>query len=528
MYDVVIVGWGPTGMTAACLLGRAGYRVGVFERYPAIYRLPRVGGVHDDVLRIFQEIGISEEVLPAAHVLTSYDMVHGGEIVFASPLSAEAAHGWPQQVSLFQPYFEGALDAVAKRSGTVGVHQGQRVIALSQTPDHVEITVEDVASGKRRTEQGRYLIGCDGGNGFVRGALGIDSEHFGFEQDWLVVDAALKRPRPGWPELRQFCDPDQPGMAMRMGKHHRRWAFMIFPGESLEDAVRPEAVWRRLDRPEGATAAEVTLIRHASYRFTAQLARRWRVGRVFLAGDAAHQMPPYLGQGLCSGIRDAQNLALKLGLALNGCAAEDFLDVYALERKPNCRSAIEESIRVGRAVIERDPEKVRRRDLALKTAQAQSTQQLVGYRTPGLTNGFIARKSAGRGAGAIFIQGRVAVGGRQGRFDDLIGRGFLILARQGDPIACLSESHRAFWKSLGGRIVTFGKGASDAADIHFGDAGGWYGRLLDEVGCNVIVKRADYHIFGMYRAVADLPAALDDMRAQLMAKATLQPRMPLS
>lgn len=133
-----------------------------------------------------------------------------------------------------------------------------------------------------------------------------------------------------------------------------------------------------------------------------------------------------------------------------------------------------------------------------------------------------------RGAGEVFVQGRVAVGGRRGLFDDLVGRGFLILARRGDPIASLSESHRVFWKALGGRIATFGEAASNAADIHFDDAGGWYGRLLDEAGCDIIVKRPDYHIFGRYGAVADLPAALDDMRAQLMTKATAQPRAPLS
>lgn len=519
MYDVLIAGWGPTGMTAACLLSRAGHKVAVFERHRGLYPLPRVGGVHDDILRVFQDIGIIDQVLPAAHVLTTYDMVHGDEVIFASPLSARAAHGWPQLVSVFQPYFERDLDNAARAFGA-DIHQGQRIVGISQAPDHVEITLEDVDSGARSTARGRYLIGCDGGNSFVREALAIESDNLGFDQDWLVVDGELKRQRESWPDLRQLCDPEQPGMAMRMGKYHRRWAFMIYPDESLADAIEPSAVWRRLDRPQGATPDEVTLIRHASYRFSAQLARQWRVGRVFLAGDAAHQMPPYLGQGMCSGIRDAQNLALKLDLVLSEHATDAFLDTYTLERSANCRTAIEESVRVGRSVIERAPDKVRARDLALKAAQAQSTQQLVGYRPPGLTEGFIARSSSNicKRAGDVFMQGRVAVNDREGLFDDLVGRGFLILARHGDPARALPEHLRAFWASLGGRFVTFGEMAAGSADIHFHDIDGWYGKLLDEAGGDVIVKRSDYHIFGIYGAVSDLPVAITDLQGQLLAQ----------
>ena len=514
MHDVIIVGWGPTGMTAANLLGRAGHRVAVLERYRDIYPLPRVGGVHDDIFRIFQDIGIADRVFPDGYVWKSYDMAHDGEVLFSSPMAKEAEHGWPQLVSLFQPYFEREYDSVARQSG-VQIFHGQRLIGVSVDGETVSVEVEDMDTGAKRRESARFLIGCDGGNSFVREALSIPMEHLGFEQDWLVVDGEIKRERAGWPEMRQMCDPARPGMTMRMGQHHRRWAFMVYPGESLEDAVKPESVWRRLDRPEGATPEEIKLIRHAAYRFSAKLAECWRKGPVFIAGDAAHLMPPYLGQGMCSGIRDAQNIAIKLDLVLRGLAGPRLLDSYELERKPNCRSFILESVRVGRTVIEQDPEKVRKRDEELRAAQARSTQQLGGYRSPPIAKGFIASGERARGAGAIFVQGRVDVRGKTGRFDDLVGRGFMLVAREGDPRSALSQTDRNLWESLGGKVATFGAGKSGANDIHFVDAGSRYGALLDETGCNVILKRPDSYVFGMYPSVADLPAAMEDLRAQL-------------
>jgi hypothetical protein len=175
-----------------------------------------------------------------------------------------------------------------------------------------------------------------------------------------------------------------------------------------------------------------------------------------------------------------------------------------------------ESIRVGRLVIEDDPKCVRERDDTLRQAQKSSTKQLVGYRIPGLSAGFIAREGASRGAGEVFVQGRVTdVSGTRGRFDDVMGRGYLIIARAGDPVAALSTEQRAYWRSLGGRILTFGNASSHEADGHFSDDGGWYGHFMNEFGANVIVKRPDYHVFGTYQSVEHLPRALEEMRVQL-------------
>ena len=342
-------------------------------------------------------------------------------MLLSSDVAPNATHGWPEYVSIYQPAFEAELDVIAKGLPGVEVFQGQRVIGVNQDAERVEIEVEG-DGGERRKVQGQYLIGADGGNSFIRDTLGIPYEDLGFDQDWLVIDGRAKRPRPGLPAMRQFCEPEQPGVTLQMGPHHRRWSFMIFPDELPEEAIKPESVWSRLDRPEGATPDEFELIRVASYKFQSLYAARWRDGRIFLAGDAAHQMPPFLAQGLCSGFRDAHNLAWKLDLVLRSKTPSAFLDNYETERGPNARATIVESMRVGQHVNERDPEKVRKRDEQLKAMQAEKERthgqkQLIAFRVPGFESGFVARKRAGvRGAGDALVQGRVRRGSSEGRF----------------------------------------------------------------------------------------------------------------
>ncbi len=516
MYDVIIVGYGPTGMLAAILLGRAGHRVAVIERYKTLYNLPRVGIVHDDVLRMFQEIGCIDQVWPATHFLPVYELAKNGRVLLSSDVSPLATHGWPEYISIYEPSFETELDRLAAAAPSIEIFRGAAASALTQTGDRVTVTVKDEDGGSRHLE-GRYLIGADGGNSFVRETLGIPYENLGFDQDWLVIDAKEKRARPGLPAMRQFCEPEQPGVTLHMGPHHRRWSFMIFPEESAEEAMKPENVWRRLDRPEGATPDEFELIRVAAYKFQSLYAERWREGRIFLAGDAAHQMPPFLAQGLCSGFRDAHNLAWKLDLVLNGRAGDALLDSYMAERGPNARATIVESMRVGQHVNERDPEKVRLRDEQLLAMQAQKDhtrgqKQLIAFRVPGFEGGFIARPGT-PAAGDAFPQYRVRTGEREGRFDDIAGRGFLILARHAQASAALAPEDLAFWRSLDGRFLQIGDdGAGDLVDID-----GSYGKLMDEYGCAILLKRPDHYMFGGARTARDLPALVADLRDQLAA-----------
>jgi len=522
MYDVVIVGYGPTGMLAAIKLGRAGHRVAVLERYTTLYNLPRVGIVHDDVLRMFQEIGCAEKIAPATFFLPTYQLANQGKVLLSNDVETSATHGWPEMTSIYQPAFEAELDILAKSLPSVDVFQGHTVVGLAQDEEKVTATTED-AGGQQTTFEGRYLIGADGGNSFIRGSLGIEMEDLGFDQNWLVIDAKAKKPpRPDLPLLRQFCEPEQPGMTMQMGPDHRRWSFMIFPDEAPEEAVKHENVWKRLERREGGTPDEFELIRVVSYKFQSLLAERWHDGRIFLAGDSAHQMPPFLAQGMCSGFRDAYNIAWKLDLVLKGLAGPAFLNTYEAERGPNSRATIVESLRVGLNVNERDPEKARARDeqlMALRAAKdrGEMPKALIAFRVPGFEDGFVARADTvgrAKGAGDVFGQGRVARNGADGLFDDVAGRGFMVIARNGDPARALSAADRAYWDALGGRFVTIGDGPDDLRDTEAQIFG-----LMEAYGCDVIVKRPDYYLFGACPKIDDLPSLMAELRMQLGASA---------
>ena len=511
MYDVLIAGYGPTGMLAALLLGRAGQKVCVLERYTTLYNLPRVGIVHDDVQRMFQEVGILDRVQPSMTFLPVYELANEGRVLLSSKVAPLATHGWPEFISVYQPAFEAELDRMVRAEPNIELHQGETVVGVDQTPDSVTVTTNG-ASGESRFEA-RYAIGADGGNSFVRNAIGVEYEDLGFDQAWLVIDAKSKREqRADLPYMRQFCEPAQPGMTMRMGPDHRRWSFMLFDGEDPNEATRPENVWHRLDRREGGTPDEFELVRVVNYQFRSLLASSWRRRRVFLAGDACHQMPPFLAQGLCSGFRDAHNLAWKLDLVLKGKASDALLDAYEQERLPNARATIIESAAVGQNVIERNPERARERDERLIAMQAANDSvqdlRLIAFRVPGFEDGVIAKGAPA--AGDAFGQARVRYNGVEGQFDDVAGRGWLILARNGDPEGTLSPEDAAFWRSLDGKTLLLGEGPGDVQDLD-----GYYTSLFDAYGCDVLLKRPDYYIYGGARTVGELPALLHSLRLRL-------------
>jgi 2-polyprenyl-6-methoxyphenol hydroxylase-like FAD-dependent oxidoreductase len=515
LYDVIVAGYGPTGMMAAIRLGEAGHRVAVVERYTTLYNLPRVGIVHDDIMRMFQEVGCMEAVLPAMHFLPVYELARNDRVLMSNVVSPLAIHGWPEMTSVYQPAFEAELDRLVRACPTIDVFTGETVVSLDQDSDGVTVTSQ-TADGEGRGYRGRYLIGADGGNSFVRTALGIEYLDLGFDQDWLVIDARSKNGRSmTLPQMRQFCEPEQPGMTMQMGPYNRRWSFMVLPGESREDAVRHENVWQRLARPEGGTPDDFELIRAVTYQFRSLLAERWRDGRVFLAGDAAHQMPPFLAQGLCSGFRDAYNLAWKLDLVLRDKAAPSLLASYEEERVPNARATIIESARVGQNVIERDLERAAERDENLQRLHAEmqaspANKALIAFRVPGYESGLIAQTADARGAGDVFPQARVRIGTREGRFDDVAGRGWLILHRGVETTPVISGSDTDFWQSLGGLVFRLGDGAGDVVDVE-----GAYSALMDAYGCDVLLKRPDYYLFGAVPGIEDLPGLLTDLPRQI-------------
>ncbi len=500
-HDLAIVGYGPTGMTLAALLGQAGHSVVVLERYPGLYNLPRAACFDDEIMRTFQKLGVEDEVLPGAVVQHDYDWVNGeGETLVEIEYDDPAPGGWAQLYMMFQPHIEDVLDRLCKSLPTVAVHQGVSVEAMDAGEEGVELRARG-RDGEELAVRARYAVGADGGTGFVRPALGIGYSSYGFEENWLVCDFERKHELPRVPTFRQVCDPAQPIAIVRIGPDHQRFSFMLEPDEDAAVATDPERVWRRV--ADYITPEDADLIRVANYVFRSRITDRWRQGRVLLAGDAAHEMPPFLAQGMCSGMRDAHNIAWKLDLVLRGLADDGLLDSYQPEREPHVRFITEKAIELGRVQTLRDPEKARQRDERMLAARRENRAP-EKLRFPALSGGALAGTGAPH-AGEFFVQGRVAADGREGLFDDLVGPGPCIVAR-GEALAALDPERRAAWARIGGHLAQID---SDA------DLDGTYGAWFDSHECEAALVRPDWYLFGTAGDGVGLAALVDATLAAL-------------
>jgi hypothetical protein len=280
---------------------------------------------------------------------------------------------------------------------------------------------------------------------------------------------------------------------------------MRLPGEEIEELNTESTAWRLL-APWNVSPDNARLERHTVYRFQARWVDGWRKGRVLLAGDAAHQMPPFAGQGLCSGLRDAANLAWKLDLVLAGKAPVDLLDTYASERIPHVRALIDLSMELGKVICVPDPAAAAARDAAMISAH-ESGQAMVPLPAPRLGPGLLFEGDAR--AGTLFVQGRVEHAGRVGRFDDVVGRGWTLLCRSADPLAHLDPAATAFFSSIGGI------GARVARDGPVRDLDGTYGRWFDQARAEIVLQRPDFYVFGTGASPKDAGTLVGALRDAL-------------
>ncbi len=318
--DVAIVGYGPVGSVLAILLAQFGRSVTVLERWTEPYPLPRAVHFDHEVGRILQGCGIGDELRTISEPADIYEWRNAdGTTLLRFGQAGDGPSGWPASSMFNQPMIEQLLDRRAREVG-VDVRRGVEVTGIEQGDDRVV-----VAGANGMSASARYVIGCDGANSTVRMLTGLPVTDLGFFYDWLIVDVILAEPRVFDPINLQICDPTRPTTAVSGGPGRRRWEFMRLPHEPLDELNEETRAWELL-APWDVRPDNAQLERHAVYTFNARYAEKWRSERVFLAGDAAHLMPPFAGQGMCSGLRDAANLAWKLDLVLGGIAADELLD----------------------------------------------------------------------------------------------------------------------------------------------------------------------------------------------------------
>jgi 2-polyprenyl-6-methoxyphenol hydroxylase-like FAD-dependent oxidoreductase len=491
VLDIAIVGYGPVGQTLAILLGQRGWRVAVLEKQPAAYPLPRAVHFDHEVARILQLAGLGEELPRLSEPADVYEWRNAaGETLLRIGSRDVGLSGWPEANMFSQPDLERALDARARALPGVEIRRACEVVDLRCRGDAVTLVVA-APDGDRSEIRARYVVGCDGANSFVRSRIGVTATDLGFFFDWLIVDVVPREARVWDPINGQVCDPVRPTTLVSGGPGRRRWEFMRLPGEDIA-ALNTEATAWQLLEPWDLHPENATLERHAVYTFQARWVDRWRSGRVLLAGDAAHQMPPFAGQGMCSGIRDAANLAWKLDLVLAGKAAEALLDTYESERIPQVRQVIGFSIELGKVICVSDPQEAATRDAAM-IAAARESGLTPPLPTPAIGPG--ALLDGDPLAGHLFLQGRVGRRGATGRFDDVVGGGFALLSPAGDPASLLAPDLATLFGSIGGI------GAHVAPGGPVDDVSGSYAKWFAEHRVAVVLQRPDFHVFGTARTI---------------------------
>lgn len=518
--DVAIAGYGPVGQTLAILLGQMGYTVAVFERWPALYPLPRAVFYDHEIRRIFLSMGLGEELEKVSQSSGLYQWFNADwKVLVEIDWSAESISDGPFGYLFNQPSLEAALDRKAKSLGNVQIHQGWEATALTQDASGCDMVLNRIIrqdgkftlNDEQQSVRARYVIGADGANSFVRQSSGIEWQDLGFQEDWLVVDL---QPKPGVkldvPDIGQWCNPERPTTMVPGGPGYRRWEFMRLPHESIEDLQSIDKVWSLLSR--WVTPDTADLVRHAVYQFRSRIAANWHRGRVMLAGDAAHVMPPFMGQGMCSGIRDAWNLSWRLDLLLRGLADDALLDSYTLERKPQIRAVIEASMAMGKIVCVSDPIKAAERDAAYLSGNVAPLPPF-----PGLTDGLL--QMDGHMRGILGVHGSIEIDGKVSRYDDVIGRSFHLLVRgEQDPLAVLTPEQLEFIAAYDVSIVRLSE-TSDSDKGIYRDVSGKYLNFMDEAGLKAVIVRPDYYCYGGVADLEALPKLLDSLRAQLQISA---------
>jgi 3-(3-hydroxy-phenyl)propionate hydroxylase len=490
---VVIVGAGPTGASTAIMLGQRGVRCLVLERWPEVYPLPRAVHFDDEVFRIFADMDLADEVRAISRPMPGMRLTDTQHRVLAEINRDRTQYGYPQANMFDQPDLEHVLRGALGRYPSLELRGGVEVCEISQPaggPAPVRVRyrgldpVTGAEAGPEREVWADFVLGCDGANSHTRAVVGADMEDFGFQQQWLVVDAQTPQPLPVYDGVQQVCDHDRAATFMPVTPGRYRWEFRLRAGENPDDFDHPTVL--ELIRPWLARTDldKLEFLRQSSYTFRGVVASHWRDRRVFLLGDAAHQTPPFIGQGMCAGIRDAANLAWKLALVHHGRADERLLDTYQDERRPYARRVVQLAILIGAIMT----------GGTARTATARRTALRLATRIPGAQLNAIHALWPGFPSGPLVhprrrdpIVGRTCPQPRVGGvlLDELLGDGFAILYRGHDRVGAFDPPTRRYFEQLATTVIR-------VDELH--DTGGALAALLDNAEADALLLRPDHTI----------------------------------
>ncbi|MCH7975978.1 MAG: bifunctional 3-(3-hydroxy-phenyl)propionate/3-hydroxycinnamic acid hydroxylase [Bacteroidetes bacterium] len=503
-YDIAIVGCGPVGALLANLLGRYGLHIVVLERETAAHSLPRAAHLDDEALRILQAVDVLSEALTAHRVIDGLDVVTGeGDVLFCARKAgaAEQPYGHPAATLIHQPTVEKALREGIRRYSNVDVRLGCAVEEVDDEGPFVRLRGRGPDGPFEVTAS--WLVGCDGAWSVVREVMESPLRGGGLEQPWLVVDVVLKEKIEIPCRLLQIADPKRPTTYVPFPDPRRRWEFMLKPGETPESMTRPETIRALLCAHIDPNTVEVE--RAAVYTYRDVTARGWRKGRFLIAGDAAHQMPPFLGQGLCSGFRDAHNLAWKLALVAKDAADPTLLDSYEAERRPHVQAITRLAVRMGR-LIQLVGVGARIRDAAVRMLHSVPSIKRRLLNLEGNIPHIPLAFSGGRAPKPTLLpQPTVeAQDGQRTLLDAFLGDGFALIGLGVSPRSWVDADDLPTWQTLITRAVHVISKDNSWPEVTEGEVA-----VRDSAGVltkwarierGIIVVRPDRQVFGVYGA----------------------------
>lgn len=498
-HDVAVVGLGPVGGILANLLGQQGLRVVAFDRSTEAPQLPRGVGIDAEMMRVVQALGLTDELEPLLKVFrgAQYLDVDGNVVSTRPGITGPGPQGWPARYNVHQPDFENVLRAGMTTHPSLSLRLGWEVEGVRDLPGGgAEVTASEIGSGATEVVTARYVVGCDGARSLVRKAAGLTLDDFGLNQPWIVVDFEVNESADLPGINTHYADPDQPVIYIHVVRNLRRFEFRALPDEDLARAIEPEAIWRRVAR--WLTPEQATLVRAAVYTHRSLVAEHWRNGALVVAGDAAHQTPPFLGQGLCAGVRDAASLAWRLGAVVNHGAADAIIDSYETERNEHARFIIQTATSIGTVLTAPDKATLEALNARIGREGKGQTPRL----GPGLWQSELGADGQYSGPGGTLAPQPRLGDGR--RLDDEVGFRFAVVATA-ELLAGLDPDTRRVAEEAGFAVL---EGTGEAAT--------W----LDELGAGAVVVRPDRYYYGTFGSAAALGEALRDLAG------TVAPRSP--
>lgn len=526
--DVLVVGAGPVGVTIANLLGTYGIRTIVLERSREILSYPRAVGMDDEALRVFQTAGLAERLLDDMVQNVSMRMFDRRGREFANMRPATREFGWWRRNIFMQQLAEQTLREGLQRFDHVALRLGVDVTALRQDADGVTLSILD-ENGQAATLRAGFCVGCDGGRSTMRDLLGVTLQGRTHPIKWLVVDVLNADVDAPYTSL--HCDPARPHVCIHLPFNYRRWEFMVFAHED-EDELSSDASVRRLLSPHVVDASKLEIVRARIYTHHSRVADRFVVGRAMLAGDAAHLSPPWIGQGLNIGLRDAGNLAWKLALLVrHGGRTDEVLASYEHERRDHAQAMIDLADTFGRLLMPTS------RGLAwVRDAFFGSIARLPRVRDWLLQMRFKPMPRYGRGlvvvpaelgrdsaVGRMLIQPDVETApARREKLDTVLGTGFALIGWRVDPQQALGAEVAQAWRALGARFVRVERSRSGGSRHHrvvqangtvcVEDLDNALGDWFEAQGRAIAIVRPDRYVAALCDA-----AGLDDTSRSLLA-----------